>query len=488
MTCPARGDPLERQVLSFIREYGLVSGGEKVLVAVSGGPDSLGLLHILRNLRSELGIDLHVAHLDHSLRGEESKADAAFVAEMAAAWDIPATVEQRDVSGWKLQRGISLEEAAREVRYRFLNEVARNAGATRVALGHNRDDQVETILLHYLRGTGIAGLRGLRPAAPMPYGARDDGIYVIRPLLSISRSRIEGYCREHELQPRADSSNAQTGFLRNRVRMELIPLLRQYNPEIDAVLLRLAELAGEDADFIDAQASTAFSQTVTHEGCLTCLDSGRLRGLPLALQRRVFRIALQDIYGTLRDVEVRHIEALVKLLFSATGRSVQLPDGVTATNERGRMVMCGQNGVACPWPVLHSSYHLNVPGETCIPGWKIVARVMDENFFREDDIFCASFDLEKVGQSLIVRGRQPGDRFHPLGMAHSRKLQDFLVDAAVSRSWRDSVPVVCSPTQIIWVVGWRIDDRVKVTADTRRILRVEFHREEQRESEDEKLR
>ena len=475
---PPNAGFIESRVHRFIKEYGLVAGGEKVLVAVSGGPDSVCMLKVLNNLKDILKIQLHAAHLDHCLRGGESDADAKYVGELTEKLGIPCSIEKRDAGQWHKQNKISLEEAAREVRYRFLEETARQVGATRVAVGHTRDDQVETTLMHYLRGAGMQGLRGLRAAAPIPYGNKEDGIWVVRPLLKASRRETAAYCRLHDLKPCCDPSNSDTKFLRNRIRLELIPLLRQYNPEIDDALVRLADLAGEDADFMDEKASAACSAVATREGCLTCLDSGKLRSLPLALQRRVFRIVLEQSYGSLRDIEAAHTEALVKLLFGNTGKCVHLPGGIMATNERNRMVISGQDAPACTWPVLEQAYPLNVPGETRLPGWRVTADLMGENFFREDDIFSASFDISKSGRQLTVRGRRPGDRFRPLGMAHSRKLQDFMVDSAIPRSWRDIVPIVCSPQQIIWVTGWRIDDRVKVTTGTDGVLRLEFHRAE----------
>ena len=172
------------------------------------------------------------------------------------------------------------------------------------------------------------------------------------------------------------------------------------------------------------------------------------------------------------------MEALVGLLFSNTGKCVHLPGGIMATNERNRMVVAGPGASACPWPVLEQAYALNIPGETMLPGWRVTADLMSENFFRQDDIFSASFDISRAGRRLTVRGRRPGDRFQPLGMAHNRKLQDFMVDSAIPRSWRDSVPIVCSGEEIIWLVGWRIDDRVKVTTGAGGVLRLEFHRAE----------
>jgi len=473
---PAGNVTIERRVIELIREYGLLSGGETVLVAVSGGQDSVCLLHVLNKLQKELDILLHVAHLDHGLRGAEAEADALYVKELSASLGVPVTIEKRDVNEFNKQRKTSLEEAAREVRYRFLDEVAEKVGSSRIAVGHTRDDHVETLLMHYLRGTGIQGLRGLRPAAPIPYGKQDDGRWVIRPLLDAAREETVEYCRVAELQPRSDSSNEQTAFMRNRIRIELIPLLKQYNPDIEETLIRLADLAGEDADFIDRQAVVVFDQAATSEGCLTCLDAGKLRGVPLSLQRRVFRLALERAYGTLKDIEAVHIESLVRLLFGTTGKCINLPGGLTAANERNRMVIVPPGSQACPWPVLDSEYQLNIPGETQLPGWKVTSEIIGENYFREDDIFSVSLDLNKSGRLLSVRGRRPGDRFHPLGMEHSRKLQDFMVDASVPRSWRDSVPLVCSPQQVVWVVGWRMDNRVKVTTSTEQVLRIEFHR------------
>ena len=475
---PSSAGAIESRVHRFIKEYGLVTGGEKVLVAVSGGPDSVCMLRVLHKLKDMLKIQLHVAHLDHCLRGGESEAEAEYVRGLAAGLGIDCSIEKRDVEEWNKQRKISLEEAAREVRYRFLEEVARAVGATRVAVGHTSDDQVETTLMHYLRGAGVHGLRGLRAAAHIPYGNREDGIWVVRPLLKTSRRETAAYCESYDLKPCCDSSNSDIKFLRNRIRRELIPLLRQYNPEIDDALLRLADLAGEDADFIDEKASAVYSAVATREGCLTCLDSGKLRSLPLALQRRVFRIVLDESSGSLKDIEAVHVEALVKLLFGNTGKCVHLPGGIMATNERNRMVLVGPGASACPWPALEKAYALNIPGETRLPGWRVTADLMNENYFREDDIFSASFDIGRAGRQLTVRGRLPGDRFQPLGMEHSRKLQDFMVDSAIPRSWRGSVPIVCSPSHILWVAGWRIDDRVKVTTSTEGVLRLEFHRAE----------
>ncbi|GAJ10733.1 unnamed protein product, partial [marine sediment metagenome] len=209
-------DSLEQRVLRFIRDNQMLSSQQNLVVAVSGGPDSVCLLHVLVELRRELDISLHVAHLNHQLRGSESEADAQYVTELAQRLSIPATIEQREVKAYQVQQRISLEEAAREVRYAFLDQVAESVGAGQVAVGHTVDDHIETILMHLVRGTGTRGLRGLQPYTPLEYLGHS--IAVVRPLLAISRHETASYCNHHHLEPRLDVSNLSLSPLRNRIR------------------------------------------------------------------------------------------------------------------------------------------------------------------------------------------------------------------------------------------------------------------------------
>jgi len=244
---------IERKVISSVHAHRLVSPGDRVVVGVSGGADSVCLLHLLAMARQVLEIDLHVAHLDHQLRGVEAEADADYVSGLARSMGIACTVEQQDAAAYKQEAKCSVEEAARELRYRFFASVAGRVGASRIAVGHTRDDNVETILMHIVRGTGIDGLCGLAPCCPLPDvrqclpgEAVQGDLRVVRPLLEVSRREAVDYCEGHRLGPRIDSSNLSPEFLRNRLRLNLLPLLRQYNPAIDQALLRLAGLAGED--------------------------------------------------------------------------------------------------------------------------------------------------------------------------------------------------------------------------------------------------
>ena len=513
---------LESKVIDFIQRYSLISPKEIVVVGVSGGADSVCLLHVLAKWQKELGIKLHVAHLNHQLRGDESEADAEYVSNLAGSLGIPITIDRQDVAGYRSERNLSVEEAARELRYAFLARVAGEVGANRVAIGHTRDDQVETILMHILRGTGITGLCGLAPCSPMAYDRQGmswpasplslraptcrGNLLVIRPLLDITREETTSYCQEHQLAPRIDSSNLSLSFFRNRLRLQLLPLLRQYNPSVDQALLRLADIAKEDNAFIEQQASELWGEVTRQENNAIYLDKKQIVSLPIALQRHLLRAAVTKLAGDTRDIEASHIEAARSLLNKPVGKRISLPHGFICQGGYNELVitrlpaviaspdLSGQSQLPpCPFPPLPGEFPLKVPGKTVFPGWKVIASIVGE---RVDSLslrgvlstsegtcqinLVADFDLHKTGTELSVRQRRPGDKFQPLGMSMPKKLYEFMVDAKIPRSWRGHIPIVCSPHQIIWVVGWRIDDRVKTTPTSRgkEILRLEFIKSE----------
>ena len=465
---------LEQRVIDFIQRHHLFSADEKLVVAVSGGADSVCLLHVLAQHRVELGVQLYVAHINHMLRGDDSDADAAYVVNLASKLNLPITVEQCDVAAYRKRQGLSLEEAAREVRYRFLTEVVRTMGASKVAVGHTRGDHVETILLHLLRGTGISGLRGLQPWSMLAFGGKQ--LEVVRPLLEISRQETLEYCQGHKLHPCFDCSNESLYLLRNRIRLELLPILREFNLAIDDALVRLADIADAEVSFIQEQASRLWRKVAKVEKGAIYLDIAKIKALPLAIQRQILRQAIVRLQGNLVDIEADHIESMVDFLPRPAGKRLSLPDGLTLSMEYGRMVLASGGTLTCPLPPLDSSFKINVPGETALPGWQVRANVLDGAAEATQGDFAAFFDFGRTGRELAVRRRKPGDRFHPLGMSQSKKLQDFMVDARIPRSWRSRVPLVFSPQQILWVVGWRIDDRVKVTPATRQVLRLEFQK------------
>jgi tRNA(Ile)-lysidine synthase len=468
-----RRESPEERVLGFIREHCPPAPKSRLVVAVSGGPDSVCLLHILTRLREALGIELYAAHLDHQLRGAESESDAQYVASLAQSLGIPVIIEKREVRAYQAQKRISLEEAAREVRYSFLAETAKAIGAGEVAIGHTRDDNIETILMHLIRGSGTRGLQGLRPRTE--WQGAGISLTIIRPLLEISREETQGYCREHGLSPRLDSSNLSLSPLRNRIRLKLLPRLKGYNPRIAEALLRTARLAASDLAFLEEEGERSWNQTARLKEDTVILDKGRLLELPPALKRQVLRLSLGKLSGSLKDIEARHIEEMMNALNKPAGRSLNLPGGLTLTIEYDRYLVGKEPLALAPLPPLEAELPLSIPGETRLPGWLVTASVAKRKPLQEeDDSLSACFDLDKTGDRLSVRNRRRGDRFQPLGMSQTKKLNRFMIDAKIPRRWRERVPIVSSPEHIVWVVGYRIDDRVKVTGETRQVLCLRF--------------
>jgi len=466
---------LERRVLQFIREHSLVSSQQKLLVAVSGGPDSVCLLYILVGLQDELDIKLHVAHLDHQLRGAESEADARYVADLAHRLGIPASIEQRDVAAYQAQQRISLEEAGREVRYTFLSQVARSIGADRVAAGHTLDDHIETILMHLIRGTGTRGLRGLQPSFVWQFSG--NSLTVIRPLLLVSREETAGYCRRHQLVPRIDATNLSLSQLRNRIRRELLPRLQSYNPQVTEALLRVGRIAADDLAFIDKEIAKLWDKIVQEQENTIILDKEGLLELPSALKRHLLRASIEKLLGNLKDIEMRHVEEIMDALTKPAGKRLNLPGGLVFSIEYDKYLLGPDPSELSPFPVLKAEFPLKVPGETLLPGWRVEATVIPPEAMKDDaGGYKAYLDLDKTGDKMIVRSRRLGDRFQPLGMSQPKKLGEFMIDAKIPHAWRRRIPVICSPQHILWVVGWRIDDRVKVTDNTKQVLCLEFKR------------
>jgi len=328
-----RDQPLAGDVLAFIREHRLVQSGEPLLVGVSGGPDSVCLLHLLAQLRRDLGISLHVAHLNHMLRGGESHDDAEYVVKMAGCLGLGVTVEERDVRSYRARHHLSLEDAARRLRYRFFAAVADEVGAGAVAVGHTADDQVETVLMRLIRGAGARGLQGMRPASKW-HSAGGQALTVVRPLLGVTRQRTEAYCRDHSLDPRRDSSNLLADRMRNRVRHELLPLLRSYNPRIDEALLRTAESLAGEASLAEDQVSRAWPQVVAQDGAAFLLHREGFRALPPAVQRHLLREVVRRLLGDLEDVEWKHIERMRTGFDLRRGKRVVLPRRLTLVVEK----------------------------------------------------------------------------------------------------------------------------------------------------------
>lgn len=316
------------QVLAFCDRYALLPTGATIVVAVSGGPDSLCLLHLLRRIAPERRLRLHVAHLDHRLR-PDSAADAAFVAQIAAEWEVPVSVGQADVGTIARERRTGIEETARAVRSHFLLETARSICADTIALGHTADDQAETVILRLLRGAGPSGLAAMRPSRPADAASdppTHPSIRLIRPLLETSRAEIEAYCTEQQLTPRYDSSNESPIFTRNRVRGYIIPLLKTYNPAIVATLGRTARVCAEEDELLSELAEQVWAEIAQTDAGEVAFERQRWQQLHQALQRRLIRKAAQ-VLDPAAELEAKHIDAILAAI-AINRRRVQLPRGL----------------------------------------------------------------------------------------------------------------------------------------------------------------
>ena len=443
--------------------------GRRLVVAVSGGPDSLALLYALHRLRDELGLALHVAHLDHRLRGQDSAADAEFVAQTCAKLGIDYTVEDVDVPAFRREHRMSQEEAAREVRYRFLVRVAEQVGADTVALGHTSDDQVETVLMNVIRGSGLRGLRGMRPVSKQRIAGSD--LTLFRPLLNLQKQDTIAYCEALHLTPRADESNRSTEMTRNRVRLELLPLLRDMNPAFGDAILRLSRNVNDALSVVNRKVDSAWSDAVTEEGESIRIDREKFCELDEAVRTHLMMRALSHVKGAARGIERVHIEDATRAVLKSPGLQLHLPEGLRlAVEQRSALIYAGDEAVAA---TSFDASPLAVPGVTTVGKWRFTTeRLKTPSAYRPRDEseqspreFVERFGRGVDVSSLAVRSRVPGDRFQPLGMSGTKKLKDFMNDEKVPGSMRDGVPLIVTSRGIAWVVGWRIAEWAKVDDD-----------------------
>jgi tRNA(Ile)-lysidine synthase len=429
-----------------------------------------------------------VAHLNHDFRGTEAEADAQFVAALARQLGLPATVGKRDPLAYQRSasggRISSFEQAAREMRYSFLAQVAKEVGAAAVAVGHTADDQAETVLLHLIRGAGLHGLRGMSELSAWPWPREERDLRLFRPLLHATKSETVAFCRELGCGYREDSSNLLTRFTRNRVRQHLLPLVAsEYNPKIRESLLRLAQTVSLELDYLEKELDRVWPDVALQSGDAVCFDCEALTSLHPALQRLVLRRGYATLVGDTRRLGESHLSAMAALATARrSGRSIALPLGLRLYSVYDRLVLCREGGLPCPFPPLKGAHQVPLPTEQGeervmeVGGWRVSVQAVPpsadltplESPLSKGGLqggLTAFLDRRALGEQVHLRTRRPGDRFQPLGMAQTKKLQDFFTDSRVPRDWRDRVPLLVSEGGIAWVVGCRIADWAKVRAE-----------------------
>lgn len=455
-----------KKVLKTIEKYKLLDRKDRVVVAVSGGPDSTALLFALAQQVSLLDISILVAHYNHGLRGTDSDSDEKHSQKLATELGLIFVTEKMD-SGLR-EKGVSPEDFYRRQRYRFLNKVAEDFGAQKIALGHNIQDQAETVLLNLFRGSGLDGLKGILPMR--------DGRY-IRPLIEVSRSEITAFLRDAGISCCQDSSNASGIYLRNKVRSELIPCLQEkYNPKIVENLAQVAEILRQDNDYISNSVKQALkSKHIQSKPDEISLNIGHLRGLAQAVRSRLFKEVLESMCLEKNGVSFRHIMALERLAQAVkSGRRISLPHGIKAKREYEKLVITRNNAglrqVDC-------EYQINIPGKIHI---KEFNRTISMEIVLRDKIDLRSkgkvyLDLDKIKQPVVVRNRRDGDRFQPLGMKGRQKIKSLFINQKIPRDTRDGVMLLVDQDSVVWIENMHLSDRVKISPQTKNVLCLEIN-------------
>jgi tRNA(Ile)-lysidine synthase len=465
--------PFQRRVLNFIHQERLISSKDLILTAVSGGPDSVALLHVLVSLREVCGIGrIAVLHFDHQLRGDASAADRTFVEALAETFGLPFRAGSADVRCYRQQHRISLEMAARACRHRFFKEALSQLKAKEIALGHTANDQAEEILLRLFRGAGPSGMSGMPPKTA-------GGI--IRPLLFSTRKEILTYLHDQKLSFREDQSNRDMAHQRNAVRHKILPAIEDhFHPKVVDVLCRNARLVEDEESYWNELLAHLWrTHCVAETPSRIEMRSQDLLNLHPALRRRLLRLALQRLRGNLQGVYAVHIESVCRLLVSrVSGRSTQLPGTLCAMIEGEFLVLSMESPGASPAIVEDYSQTMSGPGRYRFSSFELHLSLrdapspVDAGSCREHPD-TAWVDAGAIRWPLSLRFWKSGDRFRPLGLKGSKKLQDFFVDSKVPRSQRGRVLLLCDQEKICWVVGHRLDDRVKVTSLTEHVLIIE---------------
>jgi tRNA(Ile)-lysidine synthase len=453
------------KVKKSIRKYNLLEKGERVVVALSGGPDSTALLAALSAIAKEMNLTLIVAHFNHGLRGKESDADERFSRQLAATmgWVFCSAKMNRKHHG----KGVSPEEYFRRERYGFLSEVARDHGSRKIALGHNLNDQAETVLLHFLRGSGLEGLRGIQPK-------RDEKI--IRPLLDVSREEILAYLNTSAIKYRQDSSNKNIKYLRNQIRAELIPYLRKkYNPNIETSLAHMAEILRNEDEFIKDQVARSLRKAfIQKDANHVVLKLNVINKLPPAIRWRLFKTVLEEFSTDKNGVSYRHVKSLDEMAQnSESGKKIILPMKIEARKEYQALILEKRESRE---KKLKYEYVLRLPGSIFIKELNvaiIAKRIRKDriNFASQNTIYM---DWDRIQQPLTVRNRRAGDWLHPLGMTGRQKIKKYFIDRKICRGDRDEMMLLVDGVSVIGVGKTRLDERVKITANTKKVLAIEI--------------
>jgi tRNA(Ile)-lysidine synthase len=456
------------KVISTIKRYKMIKENDKIVMGVSGGPDSLCMLDILYNLKDLFNLKLYVVHVNHLIRGEEARRDAQFVENICCKLKLPFFLFEKDVKKIAKEMGYSEEEAGRYVRYQAFEEVLKEVKGNKIAVAHNKNDVVETVFLNLIRGAGMTGLIGIKPVNGN----------IIRPLIEIERKEIEIYLKEKGLKPAIDFTNYEDLYKRNKVRLKLIPFINEtFEVDIIKNIYRMAKIILEENDYLEKECEKIFNEVCYFNQEEIFADIEKLRVQHPAIQRRLVRLMYQKLKGDIYGLEYIHVEDVLSLLDKPTSSKIDLPFEIEALKSYNNLIMrkVKQKEVKTFWA------KLNIPGITNIDGiGQFKTTVLGIEEVKKLDIgkYTKFFDYDKIQKDVVIRNRQAGDVFSPLNMGGSKKLKEFFVDEKIPREIRSSIPLLAIGNEIVWVVGYRMSDKFKVDKNTKKVLVIEYTKEE----------
>ena len=454
------------RVLSTIKKYSMLTGEEHILAGLSGGPDSVCNLFILHNLKGHFRLTLHAIYVDHGLRPSETGKEIEFCRNLCDQLNVSFITKSIDVKAMAKEQKLNMQEAARLLRYQVYDEAAYALNAHRIALGHTADDQAETLLMRLFRGAGPSGLAGIPPVRKN----------IIRPLIEVERKEIENFLHAEKIDSLTDSSNLKMNYLRNRIRLSLIPMLRELNPDITDTLSKTAAIFRDEERYFEVIVTKTLMKLISRKTESRIeLFLSPFGIMDKVIMRRVLRRAI-DATKDLRGIRFIHIEDIIELIKNGNpGDRVHLPKGIRVIKDYATLILTSEP------PARLDTYTLMIPGETILQEAGILMKAAPDEVTGHEaagqhpGLWTAYgvFDAEKLTLPLVVRRRKSGDAFYPFGFGKRKKLQDFFVDLKVPRDERDRVPLIISGNDIIWVVGYRGDDRFRVTDGTKKVLKLE---------------
>ncbi|WP_455796597.1 tRNA lysidine(34) synthetase TilS [Clostridium butyricum] len=461
-----------KKVMSYIKDNNLIKSGDKVLVALSGGPDSVCLLNILYNLKAELNIEIGAAHLNHLLRDKDAFEDEEYVKTLCKSLDIPCFVKRVDINKYSKDKKMSSEMAGRDARYNFFDDIVKDEGYTKIATAHNANDQAETILFRLMRGSGIEGLCGIK--------VRRDKI--IRPILCLSRKEVEEYIEINNLKPRIDKTNFEKIYNRNKIRLDIIPYIKEnFNEDIIQTLNRMSVLLQKDNEFIENSARSFYEKHCIEQSDYFIIKKEMFDNKE-AVVTRVIRYALTNFSKTHYDFEMKHIYEICNLAKNNSGKAIDLPNKIYAENIYGDIYIKERiniNNIDAKQEIVVNKNEIN--GKKIFfndENIKFSVLKNDSNLDLNQNNFIKYFDFDKINDSISLRKRKNGDKIIPLGMKGSKKIKDLFIDMKVPKEERDCIPLLCFDENISWIVGIRVSEEYKITNKTKNILRVIVERKE----------